>query len=185
MRVAQKQGLIASSHPVKPQISLEGRLASHWGSLLIGGLLIFGLARFIGNTRRRHKRARILNGMQNQARSFVHSLCVAATCDGYVDEDEINTITAIASRATGQDVTRKQVLAVLQQTRGDLTEKEYRLLRKNLTPVQRVMLLNGVLEVVAADQKLDPMEEKFVGKLCTALELSREQFQASWQRAVA
>lgn len=182
---AKAAGAIASDVPDTPTLSFQEKLAGHWGWLLVLGFVGFGLVGFMQKRKRSKMRAELLGDINPVAKQMLDAMCHAAKADGSIDASEVAAIAAAASQITGETFSPETVSQIAHLAEADLDKKDFAKFVKGTDAAQKEAIMEGVLQVVAADGQLDGKEQAFVGGLAAASGMNSDKVNEILNRVLA
>lgn len=174
----QEAGMIPDALPATPKLSIRDMIAGHaW--LILGGLgvALKGLTLIAG--RRRSKPAQ-------PDTLAIHSLVAmsqVAVADGHIEDRELNQISHILTRLTGQAYAPAQVadlLSRLNPSPSDLAQ-----VGEDLSENDRQIVLEAALNVAVADGEIHPSEYAIVSDLAHRMRIGAEPFRRALARISA
>ncbi|MBV6634136.1 MAG: TerB family tellurite resistance protein [Alphaproteobacteria bacterium] len=104
-------------------------------------------------------------------------LIATAKADGEIDPREVALIADYMSKITGQEVKQGEIrnaIATHTLEEKDLTDY-LSAIAAGLKPPQRLMVIDGIRMLAAADGSVDKSEKKFLERCCTSLMIPKKQ----------
>jgi tellurite resistance protein len=154
-------GALDEAIPDRPAISPATLIEDRLGTLLLALVVMLSLGGALFRSRRRQKRAKILGTSDPEIELFAQVLCVAAKCDGRIEDKEVAVIAEILSQALGRPIAEEEVLSILKVAGSTLSKADYARIGKHFSAGQRAMLQEASLAVMQADGDMSPDETKF------------------------
>ncbi|WP_052700927.1 tellurite resistance TerB family protein [Loktanella sp. S4079] len=112
------------------------------------------------------------------AQRILSAMCHMAKCDGIVDAKEIAHIRSTAKRLTGRDYPSSEVIQIadsIDMSHG-LDENDFIAFGKGLRDREKDMMMEGVLTVALASNRMQPNEHAFASELAYGLGMPGEDF---------
>lgn len=144
----------------RPAISPATLIEDRVGAIFVALFVMLSLGGALLRMRRRQTRARILGISDPEVELFAQVLCVAAKCDGRIEDEEVAVIAEIISQASGRPVGEDAVRSILKTAGRTLSKADFARIGKRLSVGQRAMLYEAALAVMQADGDLSPAETK-------------------------
>ncbi|MEJ6404958.1 TerB family tellurite resistance protein [Yoonia sp. 2307UL14-13] len=110
------------------------------------------------------------------ANRILTALCHAAKCDGLVSSREIKLIGRTMQRMTKQNYAANEIMRISDRAKLNLSLQDYINFGKGLRDREKDMMLQGVLYITMAGDRMLPAEYEFVTSLAHGLGMPAEDF---------
>lgn len=173
LAAAKAVGLLPADLPDEPSISLGQRVPTILWGLLLAAVMVAAVKR----RSRRNGLAAQMSDLPQRTQVLLNVLCHAAKSDGRIAAQEIGLIAEITRKMTGTDVSHSRVEQIAAMAEKKLMPKDFERFANGLDADGRESIVKAVLLVLAADNKLEKAEQRFLNGLISAFKVSQLQFQ--------
>ena len=176
----QSSGLLPANLPAEPKASISKLLWGHAWLVVAGVGILFRLLMATGKRRRGPRKAK------NPDALAIHSLVAmsqVAIADGRIDDSEVQHISSILTRLTGNAYAPQQVMELLSKLNPSPSDIDQ--IGEGLSEKDRQIVLEAALNIAVADGEIHPNEYAVVSDLAQRMRIGGDQFRSAMARISA
>ncbi|SFK83692.1 DUF533 domain-containing protein [Shimia haliotis] len=168
--------MIPASVPDTPFLTAIQYAQGTVGTALIAMLVAVHLLVKFAHSRDSRARRKAKPSQAALSERLLTALCHAAKADGRIDQREIELIADVLHKACGKNYSQSDIYQVIKKAQTNLSEADFCAFGEGLTHKQRMMMVQAVLDTVAADGEVSEPEHRFAIGLAGALDITRSEF---------
>lgn len=173
MITAQSLNLIDPNIPAQAGNTLERNVRTYGVLIIIGLAMIFIIIRRMKSLLGLDPNAPMRKRASNR---ILSALCHAAKCDGLVSSREVKLISRTMKRLANRNYAPAEIMRLSDRVHTNLAPQDYIDFGKGLRDREKDMMLQGVLYITMAGDRMLPAEYTFATELAHGLGMPAEDF---------